>query len=103
MVSLDFEGYWGTRDIEPLADCRNRIGSLQSVVTSLLNAFQEHEVHATWASVGFLFTRSREQLLELLPAVRPNYSSPKLSPYRDLDLIGANEDVEPSCYAGSSI
>jgi len=103
MVSLDFEGYWGTRDIESLDDCRRRIANLESVVTSLLKTLQEHEIHATWASVGFLFSQNREELLELLPAVRPDYASAVLSPYRDLGLIGANEDVEPCCYAASSI
>ena len=103
MVSLDFELYWGTRDLESLRDCRRRTANMQSVVASLLKTFREHEVHATWATVGFLFSRNREELLETLPPVKPDYASAVLSPYRDLDSIGTDEQVEPACYAVSAI
>ncbi len=103
MVSLDFELYWGTRDLESLRDCRIRTANMQRVITSLLTTFREYEVHATWATVGILFLENREDLLETLPAIRPNYSCAALSPYCDFDSIGANERDEPCCYAASAI
>ncbi len=103
MVSLDFELYWGKRDLESLHDCRIRTANMHNAITALLRTFQQHEVHATWAAVGFLFLKDREELAATLPAVRPIYSSSVLSPYCDLNLIGGNENEEPSCYAASAI
>jgi hypothetical protein len=103
VISLDFELYWGVRDQRSLESYRDNLLGVRQVVPRLLDCFTEYGIHATWATVGFLFCQSREELLASLPASKPNYRDTVLSPYNDLDRIGANEEDDPYHYAPSLI
>jgi hypothetical protein len=101
ITSLDFELYWGMRDLETLKDTRTRLSNVRSAVRSILTLFKTFEIHSTWATVGFLFLRNLEELIRTSPRIRPNYRLHSLSPYADLETIGENELDEPCCYAAS--
>jgi hypothetical protein len=101
VVSLDFELHWGVRDRAAVAGYRENLLGARRVVPMLLECFAQHGIHATWATVGFLFFETRAQLLAGLPAVRPQYAKEKLSPYPELDGIGENEADDPFHYAAS--
>ena len=103
MVSLDFELFWGVRDKKTLDQYRENLLAVRAVVPSLLELFRKHEIHATWATVGFLFLKTRNELMESLPAKRPTYEDQNLSPYADLHRIGVNESEDPFHYAPSLI
>jgi peptidoglycan/xylan/chitin deacetylase (PgdA/CDA1 family) len=94
VISLDFELHWGVRDLKKLdAAERSRLLSARRIVPRLLSLFDEFQIHATWATVGFLFAQSRDQLDRFIPALKPSYSRPELNPY--LEQIGANEAEDP--------
>jgi len=103
MISLDFELYWGVRDAFPLERYRANLQGVRTVVPLLLDLFARYEIHATWATVGFLFFETKEALLAGLPSTRPQYRNVRLSPYADLDKIGNNERDDPFHYAPSLI
>lgn len=103
VTSLDFELYWGMRDLESLRESRIRLANARSAVRSILHLFKTFEIHSTWATVGFLFLKNREELIQTSPAVRPNYNARFLSPYADIEAIGENEQDEPVCYAPSLV
>jgi peptidoglycan/xylan/chitin deacetylase (PgdA/CDA1 family) len=94
VISLDFELYWGVRDKVSLEHYGANILGEQRVVPALLEAFERRAIHATWATVGLLFFRTREELLAALPARRPAYSNPRLSPYPHIQTIGASEESD---------
>jgi peptidoglycan/xylan/chitin deacetylase (PgdA/CDA1 family) len=94
VISLDFELHWGVRDLRKLdATERSRLLSARRVIPHLLSLFDEFHIHATWATVGFLFAESRDQLDQYMPAQKPTYSRSQLNPY--LEEIGANEAEDP--------
>lgn len=94
VISLDFELHWGVRDLQKLdAAERGRLLSARRVIPHLLSLFDEFRIHATWATVGFLFARSRDQLEQFIPALKPSYRRPELEPY--LEKVGANEAEDP--------
>lgn len=103
IISLDFELYWGERDKEDLEDYKEILLGGRSIIPSLLKLFAEHKIHATWATVGFLFFESRDELIRGLPTKRPNYANSKLSPYSHINNIGNNEREDPFHYAPSLI
>lgn len=103
VISLDFELYWGVRDITSLPAYRLRAEQLRAAVPCLLNMFRERGMHATWATVGLLFFRSREELMAGLPRVLPDYADPELSPYPHLADLGPGEAEDPSHYAASLV
>lgn len=102
VLSLDFELHWGVRDRVRTADAYARnLSGVRSAVPRLLRLLEEFSVAATWATVGFLFASSREELQFHAPSVRPAYKDPKLSPYAE--EIGRDEDEDPLHFAGSLI
>jgi len=103
VISLDFELYWGVRDRLTVDDYRHNLLGVRSVVPRLLDLFGSYQIHATWATVGFLFFDSREALLDGCPRQQPQYLNPKLSPYPHLEQIGSNEEQDPFHFAPSVI
>ena len=70
-------------------------------VPAMLATFAEYDIHATWATVGFLFFARRSELLRALPVERPQYTDPRLSPYAEMDTIGEDESEDPFHFARS--
>ena len=103
IISLDLELYWGWRDVHSLDTLRERLLRMRSAVARILELFERYQIHATWAAVGLLFFRSREEMLEGRPAVKPEYEDPELSPFESIESIGANEEEDPFHYGGSLI
>jgi peptidoglycan/xylan/chitin deacetylase (PgdA/CDA1 family) len=103
VISLDFELHWGVRDSRTLRTYRENLLGARKAVPALLDLFRKYSVHATWATVGFLFCRSREELLAAAPHARPHYEDRSLCPYQDLAGIGADEAADPFHYAPSLV
>lgn len=101
IISLDFELHWGVRDVVPLADTRDHFLRARESIPEVLRIFEEHEVHATWATVGFLFARNKRQLMDHFPDVRPEYDDERLNPYSAMEEVGEDERDDPFHYAGS--
>jgi peptidoglycan/xylan/chitin deacetylase (PgdA/CDA1 family) len=103
VVSLDFELYWGVRDMPNVeAYIPNLVGG-RVAVGALLDLFTKYGIHATWATVGFLFADDSATLRELLPRVRPAYLKQNFSPYGDLPAEGARETFDSIFFAPSLI
>jgi peptidoglycan/xylan/chitin deacetylase (PgdA/CDA1 family) len=102
-ISLDFELFWGVHDKRTLADYGRNILGGREAIPRMLELFARHDVHATWATVGLLFFDDKEELLQQLPAERPQYLNPALSPYPLIPNIGANESKDPYHYGLSLI
>jgi peptidoglycan/xylan/chitin deacetylase (PgdA/CDA1 family) len=70
---------------------------------NLLEAFTRFGIHATWATVGFLFCETGEMLREYVPRVQPPYDDRRLSPYFDLPPPEARETDDSIWFAPSLI
>lgn len=101
IISLDFELHWGVRDSISVSQSRDHFLRAREAVPLMLRSFEEHEVHATWATVGFLFARDKRHLLQHVPDTLPAYDNPRLNPYLYLDEIGNDERSDPFHYARS--
>ena len=101
VVSLDFELYWGMRDATSLARYGANLLGERRVVPRLLDLFAAHGVHATWATVGFLYFETRAELLRHLPETRPRYERAELSPYPHLASVGDGERDDPFHFGAS--
>ncbi|MGA8028535.1 MAG: polysaccharide deacetylase family protein, partial [Bryobacteraceae bacterium] len=102
VISLDFELHWGVRDHRPLDGVeRKRLLAARAVVPRILGAFREHDVRATWATVGLLFARSRDEAQECRPRCVPKYDQTELDPYRE--MLGRDESDDPFHFAPSLI
>ncbi len=104
IVSLDFELFWGMLDQCPLEEYRENVLGGRAAIPRLLELFERHGIHATWATVGFMFAENYEELKQYLPAetLRPTYQNKALSPYGYFETIGKNEEEAP-CFYGASL
>jgi Polysaccharide deacetylase len=100
VISLDFELRWGTRDQDRPASASQLLNS-RDVVCRLLDLFHSSDISATWATVGFLFAESREELSHFLPDLLPTYEQIRLNPYGE--KIGSDERDDPLHFAPSLI
>ncbi len=102
VVSLDFELHWGVRRLRPAhGPYRSNLLAEREAIPKILELFQAYGVAATWATVGFLFARSRDELEAYLPPIRPNYVDRRLDPYDE--PIGKDEEDDPLHFAPSLI
>ena len=91
-ISLDLELFWGVRDSRSFGDYEaNLLGELDAI-RGILDLFQAHGVHATWATLGFLFFKNMAELRQHLPDVLPDYHRQQLSSYRYMDERTWGED-----------
>lgn len=102
IVSLDFELFWGMQDCMDLTEYEANILGGRKAIPQMLELFQKHGIHATWATVGFLFGRNEEELRKYFPGTLPSYENDALSAYRCFGNIGADEKTAP-CYYGASL
>jgi hypothetical protein len=103
VISLDFELYWGVRDKRSLAAYGRNILGGRRAIPRMLDLFAERAVGATWATVGFVFCGSKDELVAVLPGLRPRYSDPRLSPYDALSSVGKDEAADPYSFGQSLV
>lgn len=102
IVSLDFELFWGMLDVCPLEEYQDNVLGGRKAIPELLKLFQKYDIHATWATVGFLFAKDYEELKTYFPDLLPTYDNRKLDPYAEFAKIGKNEEEAP-CFYGASL
>ncbi len=104
IVSLDFELLWGVLDFDsPDAYKPNVLGG-RKAIPRLLELFKKYDIHATWATVGFMFAENSEDAKKYFPNANslPAYDNKKLSPYIDFGEKAGRDD-EKDCYYAPEI
>lgn len=104
VISLDFEIHWGVSDHHTIESYNENLRNVPSVVTRTLQLFSQHNIHATWATVGMLFCQSKAELFQYVDgAHRPAYVRKEISNYEVAQSAGNNEHDDPYHYAPSLI
>ena len=86
-ISLDFELYWGMRDVVSVKDYQEHLTGVVKAIPAILELFEQYKIHATWATVGFLHYNNPQQLIENFPTQQPSYDLAELSPYKYVDNL----------------
>ncbi len=106
VISLDFELFWGMFDKVTLEGYGARILGERTAIPRMLEYFTQYGIHATWATVGMLMARDKEELLSLLPPenLRPRYEDMRVSSYEYLKNapIG-NDEAEDKYHFGGDL
>ena len=102
-ISLDFELFWGVRDQKSLREYGDNILGVREAIPAILKLFLSHQIHATWATVGFVTFANRKELITYLPDITPGYLNKNLDPYSHLSKIGSNEQEDPYHYGYSLV
>ena len=103
VVSLDFELHWGVRDRRTVEEYRGNLLGVRRAIPAILELFERYRIHATWATVGFLFFESIDELKAALPNDLPVYREIPLNPYIALQEVGLSAQDDPFHFAPSLI
>jgi peptidoglycan/xylan/chitin deacetylase (PgdA/CDA1 family) len=103
VISLDVELFWGVRDSKTIAEYGTNIKNEQHIIPRILKIFSKYNIHATWATVGLLFCKNKEEIFKFAPSQKPCYTNTKLNPYIAIATIGTNKDDDPYHYASDLI
>ena len=102
VISLDFELWWGVWDVTTREKYGENITGVKEAMPLLLEVFKKHGIKATFATVGFLFARDKEELLATSPLLQPSYSNAAYDVYKnEIPLVGENEKDDPYHYGFS--
>jgi peptidoglycan/xylan/chitin deacetylase (PgdA/CDA1 family) len=102
VISLDFEIHWGVRDHRPAnSPYRTNLLGERQAIPAMLRLFEAYGIHATWATVGMLFARTRDEWQALSPRVKPHYTRSELFPYDE--PLGEDEEADPLHFAPTLI
>ena len=99
MVSLDFELFWGMLEVVSMESYRDNVLGGKKAIPQLLQLFEKYGIHATWATVGFLFGDNFGEVSRFFPENRPSYENPEVNYYSNFAKIGHNEETAPCFYA----
>ncbi len=81
-ISLDFELYWGMKDVISEERYKENLEGTAYAVSQILKLFSQYEIHATWAVVGFLYFKDRNTLMQNLPKNYPEYEDENIDLYK---------------------
>jgi len=90
-ISLDFELFWGVRTNRTIDNYKDNLLGVYEVTPKILSLFEKYGIHATWATVGFLFFNTIEEIKENIPSVMPNYDNKSINPYNYLQNISKDD------------
>lgn len=95
---------WGVRDKQSINSYGKNILNGRKAIPKVLKLFEQYDINATWAIVGLIFAKNKEEMLEYTPNILPNYLDKSLSPYTaTIHNIGNNEKEDPWHYGRSLI
>lgn len=105
IISLDFELHWGGVEIWDLEQKKEYFNTARIGIPKMLSLFNQYQIHCTWATVGFLFAKNRDQLKQYIPIQKPSYLNNDLYYYSLIEQtkIGCNEEDDPYHFGFSLI
>jgi len=103
IISLDFELFWGVCDKIEFNKYQANIAGVRSAVPQILELFKQFGIHATWATLGFLFSETKQELLNGIPDNIPEYKNKNYSSFHHIEHIGNDEHDDPYHFAPSLI
>jgi peptidoglycan/xylan/chitin deacetylase (PgdA/CDA1 family) len=103
VISLDFELFWGVWDVTTKDKYGENILGVKHAIPSMLSLFEQYNVKATFATVGFLFAKNKQEMFNHFPEVKPNYSQEKYDVYaKEMELLG-NDEIDDGYHFGYSL
>ena len=82
VISLDYELMWGCCEWSTPEDYgKSNIAHVPEVINRMLKLFHKYDVHVTFATVGMIMLRDKDEAISMTPAKKPSYFRVEASPY----------------------
>lgn len=103
VISLDFEKHWGVFDNKTVDDYRKNLENVDEVIDRLMTMSERYGIKLTFSTVGLLFAKNRDELINYIPINKPTYKNQTVNPYIELESHGENQYESSFHYAPSLI
>ncbi|UII79920.1 polysaccharide deacetylase family protein [Flagellimonas sp. CMM7] len=103
VISLDLELFWGVRDKRTIKGYGDSIKKVHEITPHMVKMFEEYGIKATWATVGFLFAKDKNEMIHFSPKEKPKYENQNLSPYSDNFQLVKNSLEEDPYHFGNDL
>ncbi|MBQ6226496.1 MAG: polysaccharide deacetylase family protein [Bacteroidaceae bacterium] len=82
VISLDFEMLWGGLDSWTVDGYgKSNVAQVRTSISRMVSLFEKYDVHATFATVGFLMLDDADSIRQYQPKVIPSYKNKLLNSY----------------------
>lgn len=82
VISLDYELMWGCCEWStPEVYGKSNVAHVPDVIHRMLELFHKYDVHATFATVGMIMLKNKEEAINMAPVKKPSYIRVEASPY----------------------
>ena len=96
IISLDYELMWGVWDVTTRENYGNNILGVKQVIPKMLQLFEQYGIKTTFATVGLLFAKDKNELLASMPDIKPAYTNNDYNVYgKEVIKTGFNEEDDP--------
>ena len=96
-ISLDFELFWGVWDVTTIKKYGDNITGVKEVIPRTIALFNEYNIKATFATVGFIFAKDKNELLHFSPQIKPTFTNSRYNVYEQ-EIASAGNDERDDCY-----
>lgn len=99
IISLDFELFWGVFDVRDFDSYKANLLKVREIIPDLIKLADTYNVKLTFAVVGALFAKSREELAAFSPTKKPTYKNTLFNAYSVLDIVEDTEENNQCLFA----
>lgn len=104
VVSLDYELMWGCCEWStPEAYGKSNVAQVPEVISRMLALFHQYGVHATFATVGMIMLKDKEEAIRMAPDKRPSYQRVGASPYSNNYIQKIKPEHESMSFAPQQV
>ncbi len=103
LLSIDLGLYWSASDQYRLDDFEREYPDCRKLIKQVLKLTSKMDIKATWAVVGLLMAKDREEVLHVAPRHLPRYQRYLKAEFHDHRIPGENEQDSPFTYGLSLV
>ena len=82
VISLDYELMWGCCEWStPEEYGKSNVARVPEVIHRMLELFHKYDIHATFATVGMIMLKDKDEAINMTPVKKPSYLRVEASPY----------------------
>lgn len=82
VISLDYELMWGCCEWStPEEYGQTNVANVSKVINRMVKLFHKYGVHATFATVGMIMLKDKDEATQMIPSKVPSYHRQEASPY----------------------
>lgn len=103
VISLDFEKFWGVFDSLNGSGYQENLLNVDTVVDRLLDLSSRYDIKLTFATVGFLFNKNKQELQNNTPSKLPTYEKTLHNPYPLIDSLNDDNTAQNLHFANTTL